>query len=157
MDKIKENLGAMIVLAVVAVVAGLFFGFGFKTFNSPINQLSGYTGNFDTYAAGFTVSTSTVNTTSTQIVASSTILTTLVNNSTSTFTCKPDDRGTTAASSTVATGLGYTVGPQGSTGPNIPSEISFGACQPGMYNCFPFTGTLNCVADVAATVTKISH
>lgn len=120
---------------------------------------SGYTGNFDTYASDFTTATSTVNTTSTQVIASTTVLTTLVNYTSSTLTCKPDNKVTTAASSTVVAGAGYVIGAHQATTTNsgFYSFASFGECQAGMSNCYPFKGTLNCVADVAAVITKITH
>ena len=150
MNKATQLVFGIIMVALLAFMA-------FKDF--PVNLGGGYTGNFDTYSTGFTVATSTVNTTSTQAIASTTILTTLVNYTVSTFTCKPDDKGTTAASSTVAAGAGYVIGAHqaSTTSSGFPSYASFGECQAGMSNCYPFKGTLNCVADVAATITKIVH
>lgn len=142
---------------VIAGIAILAFVFGVIYVFAPGTRFGGegFTGNLDTYSAGFTVATSTVNTTSTQVVASTNILTTLINRSASNFTCKPDDRGTAAASSSVVADFGYVL-PATSTS-NPVSYLSFGECQPGMSNCFPFKGTLNCVGDTAGTIIKISH
>lgn len=109
----------------------------------------------DTSNTGLTTATTTINTTSTQLLASVVNRATINNLSTSTITCKPDDQGTTAASSTVVANAGYIIGPQGTAGHS--PNIVFGNCVAGMQNCYPFKGTLNCVANVAATVTKVTE
>jgi len=115
-----------------------------------------FTGNQDTWTGGQTISTSTINTTSTQVVSSTAKLTTLLNNSTSTFTCKPEPVfGTTAPSSTVVANAGYIIAAK-ATSTGYKPYLSVGECQPGMDHCYPFKGTLNCLADVQASITKIA-
>ena len=154
MNKIKENFGAALVLIGVAVVAGLFFGVGFRTTNS----LGG--GNsvnlYDTTSAGFTVSTSTVNTTSTQMFALVNKVSYLTNNTTSTFTCSLDARNSTAASSTVTAGRGVLIGSASSSmNGTLPGVVAFGNCDNLGVACFRHTGAVNCSANAAATIDKI--
>lgn len=108
----------------------------------------------NTTSKGFVASTSTVNTTSTQLFSNvDNNISYLINNTTSTLTCSLDGRSVTAASSSLVSGRGLIVGP--TTGTVIPAEVAFGQCVPGTPNCYPTTGSVNCLANVAASVDKL--
>lgn len=106
--------------------------------------------NYDTTTSGFTHATTTVNTTSTQIFATISRVDYIINNTTSTITCSLDPSNTTAASSSVASGRGVIIG--SNAGTVISSEAAFGECRTS-YNCYPHKGAVNCLANVAATIT----
>lgn len=122
---------------------------------------------------GLTTATTTINTTSTQVASAISGVSgflTIENNTTSTLTCIADAAGTTAASSTATTSLGFIIGPSFATSTGqtssstvvksqgFPSEITFGQCWEGSYRCIPHTGAVNCIADAKVTnVTKITR
>ena len=114
--------------------------------------------NYNTWDRGTTNATVTVNTTSTQVLASVTKWAEVSNPSTASVFCKLDDLGTTAAGSTVTSSTGLLVGPFQATTTvyTHPSVVQFGECGNGAYNCIPFKGTLNCAASAAATISVIS-
>lgn len=98
---------------------------------------------YDTTSGGFTIATSTVNTTSTQVFASIARLNYIINNTTALFTCSLDAVGITAVSSTVTAGRGVLIYPS--------STIAFGECR-SQQNCFPHKGTVNCLGSAAGTI-----
>lgn len=112
-------------------------------------------------ATGTTIATSTVNTTSTQVIAAGwTNYARIQNPGTSTVSCTLDNL--TAASSTAAANKGVIIGPGGilqnavassTVSPTVPSSACFGP-YPG---CIPYVGALNCVANVATPVTTIKN
>ncbi len=139
--------------SLVAAIA--LFGIGYYAHAPESTFRGGVYSNFayDTTWGGFTQSTTTVNTTSTQLASSIQKLLVLVNNTTSTITCSLDARGTTAPSSTVTAGRGLILGPNNQQWP--PSQAFIGQCQPGMQPCYPHQGAVNCVANVSSTVDKL--
>lgn len=127
--------------------------------NKSIVNLGGdpYTNTFNT---GITSATTTINTTSTQVFSSISNggFVTLVNSSTASITCSMDDQGTTAVSSSVAASKGVIIGAgtQPASTTAIKAQATFGYCWSGAENCFPFTGTLNCLATAIVTIPKVS-
>lgn len=140
------------------VIAGLILLGAWMFLAGPGDVLlQGYV-TYNTWANGTTNSTTTINTTSTQVFASVSKWAAIVNPTTAEITCSLDDLGTTAASSTVGTHKGYVIGPHDSaSSTNLPAILQFGECGPGSYNCIPFNGTVNCVASSQAVVSTISR
>src|SRR3990167_7956861 len=151
----KKEYSAVVLLVAVGVFGGLFA----FSFVPKVTPLGSYGWNVDVVSSGVTNSTSSINTTSTQLAALITRWLTIINPTMATLTCSMDDAGTLVGSSSVATNKGVVVGPINATTTNatIPSQVSFGECNPGMYNCFPFKGAVNCVASAVATVSVISN
>lgn len=106
---------------------------------------------YDTTSAGFTSTTSTVNTTSTQVFASIARYAEMINDTTAKLTCSLDPANTTAASSTVAAGRGVIIVPAASS--TSDSKVRFGECR-GESNCYPHKGAVNCLGTSAVTITK---
>ena len=144
MNNIKNYIiGGLVILAVV-----LFFSSSKPSFQG-VTQSNVYT-----TSAGFAAKSTLINTTSTQVFASVNQLDYIVNNSAIKVTCSLDARNTTAASSSVAAGVGIQL-VNTSTNPALPSSASFGACIPGIANCYPHTGAVNCLAAATTTVTTL--
>ena len=147
------------------LIIGVFSIVGFLVGNAIINRAVAPTNNLqgqvisaiNYWQAGTTNSTTTINTTSTQVLASTTKWARITNPTTAQLTCSLDDLGTTAASSTVAANKGIIIGPHqanaSSTG--LSAYQDFGECQTGDGNCIPFKGTVNCVASAAAVVSVV--
>lgn len=143
MSNSKQNLVIAALLLIAALQAfGIYHG-------QRVGLGVAQTDYVDVYGSGVTNATTTINTTSTQIFASVTKLATLVNNTTSTFSCFMDAANSLVASSSVVAGAGITLSP-GATGvansSTLPSQATFGRCNVGSYNCYPFVGALDCVA-----------
>ena len=140
-------------------VCAVFLGFiAFKgTVSAPVLlQGNPSIGTVYTTSGGFTESTTTINTTSTQVFSSVNQISYIQNYGTSTIWCSLDSKTTTAASSSVATGIGVVIGSISSTiNGSYPSVAAFGQCVAGTYNCFPHAGTVNCLANVATVVSKL--
>jgi len=152
----NETKATILVMGVIGILVILGLGAS-RTAVSP-NLGGNVISAINTWQSGTTNATTTINTTSTQVIASTTKWARITNPTTATITCSLDDRGTTAASSTVATSKGIIIGPQqanaSSTG--IPALLDVGECSVGDFNCIPFKGTLNCVASAAAVVSVVS-
>lgn len=117
------------------------------------------TGNYDTVSQGYVYGTSSIGVAKTQLFlfggVSTTKLATVFNNTTAVLTCAPDDRGVTAASSSVVASNAIMIGPGSGTATAFPAQASFGQCQPGTYNCFPAYGSIDCVGSATATVSWV--
>jgi hypothetical protein len=144
MNKKELLIGAGVIA--VAVYFGLMaYGFSQKT---PLGAVSNY---FDTSASSISHATTTINTTSTQLFSSTTKWSQMINDTNAVITCSLDKTGTTAASSTVASGRGLLVYTSSSAA--RPNSIMFGECYPGSLNCYPHKGAVNCLASAAVIVT----
>ena len=117
-------------------------------------RLAGVLNNLDTSSNNITHSTSTVNTTSTQVFSSITKIGQIINDTNSTLTCSMDATGTTAVNSTVAAGRGVLI--YASSSPAQSNTAMFGECYPGTRNCYAHKGAVNCLATAAVTITKWS-
>lgn len=123
------------------------------------------TGNYDTVTQGIISATTTVNTTSTLVIAFGTAFTasasnvsatkwaTVINNGSSSITCSTDDRGTTAPSSSVAIFKGFVIGISSTNA--LPSLLSFGQCS-SFYNCIPAMGNVSCLSNSPSAITNIT-
>lgn len=161
MNQEKQNI-ALIIMTGIFILIGISL---FKSttvnvpnielppINIPENTLGGVTNYLDTSASNITHATSTVNTTSTQVFSGITKIGQIINDTTGKLTCSMDATGTTAASSTVASGSGIIISPAAST---TPSSVMFGECYPGSVNCYAHKGAVNCLATAAVTITKWS-
>lgn len=139
----------LIVFGVIVISCAVFFGLH-SQYSQSLGAIQAIN-NYDTTNAGFTHATSTVNTTSTQVFSSIGRVSYITNNTTSTLTCALDAIGTIAASSTVASGRGVLIGPN--TGTLIPSVVAFGECRTVGIPCYPHKGAVDCLANVAVTIT----
>ena len=158
MSNTKINLALTFLAGIFIVLLAVLFFHSGPTATAPTYGVVA-TGNYDTVSQGYVYGTLTINTTSTQLflfgTASTTKVASVFNNTTSTLTCATDDRGTTAASSSVAANNAIIIGPGSGTSTAFPAQASFGQCQQGMYNCFPAYGSVDCLANVKATVSYI--
>lgn len=105
---------------------------------------------------GATFASTTINTTSTQVFSAITRFGTIINNTSTEIYCLVDAPGTTAVSSTVTSTLGFVIPRALTTTTTIPTQITFGECWPGAYNCVPLKGAVNCLALTASVVNKVS-
>lgn len=119
-------------------------------------RLGGSAGYIDTSSSNVTHATTTINTTSTQVFSSITKIAQITNTTANQITCSLDTTGTTAASSTVASGRGIIIGPAYLTTSTLPNIAMFGECYPGSENCYAHKGAVNCLAGAASLVTKWS-
>lgn len=119
--------------------------------------LAGVNNSLDTSASSITHTTSTINTTSTQVFSSLTKMGEIINDSAGKLTCSMDATGTTAPSSTVAAGRGIIIVPAASSTSNLPNVVRFGECfGEGNVVCYPHKGAVNCLSTATATITKWS-
>ena len=157
MSKTQINLALTLFAGIFIVLLAVLVFDSSHTATAPAQYGVVNTGNYDTVSQGYVYGTSSIGVAKTQLflfgTASTTKLATVFNNTTSTLTCAPDDRGTTAASSSVASGNAIVIGPNNGT--VLPAQASFGQCQSGMLNCFPAYGSVDCVANATATVSWI--
>ena len=142
-----------LIISFVAIVIGIFLGLVLLVPREKTDVLSGYIpqNQYDTTSAGFTQATKTINVAATQVFASVEIVSEIINNTTSTFTCALEASNTTAASSSVVSGRGVLIGTNAGT--VIPSVVAFGNCDNLGKACYRHKGAVNCVANVTATIT----
>lgn len=141
----------------ILITAALVLAFilGFVGFREGINLQGIQAQNqYDTTTGGFTASTSTVNTTSTQVFSSINRIAYITNTTGSQITCSLDPAGMTAVSSTVTSGRGVIIGPAYLTTSSFPNVAAFGECH-GQAYCFPHKGAVNCLAGAAITIDKL--
>lgn len=160
MTNLKINLALTFLVGIfIVLVVGAVHPANAPTTFGEVN-----TGNYDTVTQGIISTTSTVNTTSTLLVAfgSTAAATstanavkwaTIINNGASAITCALDDRGTTAASSTVGINKGFVIAT--TTAGALPALVSVGQCS-GFYNCIPAMGNVSCVSNGAAADTNVT-
>lgn len=117
--------------------------------------LGGVVNYLDTSSSGFTSASTTINTTSTQVFASISKRAWIINNTTSTLTCFLDSTNKNAASSSVSSGIGVIIG--GTAATSLPGIASFGECSPGMLNCYPHKGAVNCLGSGQSIISKVSQ
>jgi hypothetical protein len=142
------------IIALIIAVSCL----GFVLWDKPVQNLEGYN-TYDTYQTGVTHATTSIGVyTPVQVFSSISKWGYMSNNTVNTITCALDDLGTTVASSTVSDGIGIIIGANATSTINsmIPSVAQFGECPTGAYNCYPFKGTVNCIADATSTITYTS-
>lgn len=158
MNEKKQNI-VLVIVACLLILTGASI-FRERTLNvelPPINiptdaiNLAGVTNYLDTSASSITHSTSTVNTTSTQVFSGITKIGEIINDTNSQLTCSMDATGTTAASSTVTSGRGIII--YASSSPAQANSAMFGECYPGSENCYAHKGAVNCLAGAAVTIT----
>jgi len=151
------NKTTLLIFVGVGIIVGLLVG-GLTKEKSTVT-LGGVVAinNYDTTSAGFTVATSTVNTTSTQVFSSINRVAWIQNITAGTLWCSLDGVGTTAASSTLISGRGLLIAPTSTTLYGLfPSVVSFGECR-GQYNCYPHKGAVNCLGSAASVVLTITQ
>lgn len=141
------------VLAIAVVCLGIFVA---ALQSGPRINVSGVINYLDVSSANITHSTTTVNTTSTQVFSSISKMGQIVNATANQITCSLDATGTTAASSTIAAGRGIILAPAYLSTSTGVSSAMFGECYPGSINCYPHKGAVNCLAEAASVVTKWS-
>ena len=141
---------SLIIALALGLVVGILVGINLN-FNPTLGGVQSY---YDTTASGFTHTTSTINTTSTQVFASVVKLSGIQNTTANQLTCSLDATGTTAASSTVASGRGIIIGPAYLTTSTLSNVAAFGECGNGEANCYRHKGAVNCLAGAASIVTK---
>lgn len=149
----KNNSNLLAVLAGAIVVIGCFFFFGGTKTDSSQNLSVNSQFSYDTTSKGFTNSTTTINTTSTNLWASVNKVNYMFYNGTSTITCSADAVSTTAASSSLASGRGIMWG-------NVTTgiaKVGFGQCFPGNEQCYLHMGALNCLANIQTVVSVVKQ
>lgn len=135
----------------MVVIVGCLFFFDPKTNDS---QNLGLNSQFmyDTTSKGFTATTSTINTTATQLFSSvGKVNYIFIPSSTAVITCSLDPANTTAASSSVASGRGVLV--MGSA--TAVTRLGFGQCFSGNNECYLHTGAVNCLSSASVTISKV--
>lgn len=151
----KKEIYTAISLGICMVVGGLTVFSMLNRFVS-VGPLGAVTNYLDTSSSAITHSTSTINTTSTQVFSSITKIGQIINRTGNELTCSMDATGTTAASSTVATNRGIILGAYGTATSTAPYSAMFGECYPGSVNCYAHKGAVNCLASATSSITKWS-
>jgi len=147
------NKTTLLIFVGVGIIVGLLVGGLTKEKFGGVVAIN----NYDTTSAGFTVATSTVNTTSTQVFSSINRVAWIQNITASTLWCSLDGVGTTADASTLISGRGLLIAPTSTTLYGLfPSVVSFGECR-GQYNCYPHKGAVNCLGSATSVVLTITQ
>lgn len=156
-----KNISLLILAGAIIILSGVIYGKEFAPSQITVNQppqeqpqLGAVTNYLETSASAITHTTSTVNTTSTQVFSSITKIAQIINDSAGKITCSMDATGTTAPSSTVAAGRGIVIPPLASSTKG--AVVTFGECYPGSEDCYTHKGAVNCLSTSAATITKWS-